>query len=116
MVNNLKGAKELLEKYKSITLEQLDSIYKRHPQWKGKKVMFDITEFGSMYCPLCISATHVCKKCVYSFRMINEWDIPCMDIIYKEMVKATSAIELFNALQKRISYLIHVIEWYENSN
>lgn len=36
-----------------------------------------------------------------------------MDIIYKEMEKASSAKELFNAIQKRISYLSHIIQWYE---
>ena len=106
-------AKKLLKKYKSITLEQLDNIYRKHPYWKGKDVMLNITAFSSIYCPICISASHKCKKCIYSFRIINEWDVPCIDIIYKEMVEATSAIELFNALQKRISYLTHVIEWYE---
>ena len=112
-MKNLKEAKELLEKYKSITLKELQEKYKRHPYWKGKRVMSSITEFGTIYCPICQGVSNVCEKCVYSFRITNKWDIPCMDIIYKEMKKATSAEELFNAIQKRISYLTHIIEWYE---
>lgn len=112
-MKNIKAAKKLLEKYKSITLEQLKNIYRRHPGWTGKKVMDSITEFGTVYCLICKGASNVCKKCVYSFRIVNKWDIPCMDIIYKEMSTASSAEELFNAIQKRISYLTHIIEWYE---
>lgn len=115
-MKNLKEAKELLEIYKSITLEQLKDIYKRHPDWEGLVVMSIITDFGTIYCPICKGASHVCKNCIYSFRIVNKRDTPCMDIIYKEMKNATSAEELFNAIQKRISYLTHVIEWYEINN
>lgn len=55
-MKNLKGVKELLEKYKSITLERLKDIYKRHPYWEGKKVMDSITNFGTIYCPICKGA------------------------------------------------------------
>lgn len=113
-MKNLKAAKELLEKYKSITLEELQEKYKWHPSWDGHNVMKSITEFGTIYCPICREASHGCKDCIYSFRIVNSWDIPCMDIIYKEMKNATSAEELYNAIQKRISYLNHVIQWYES--
>lgn len=112
-MKNLKEAKKLLEKYKVITLERLKDIYKRHPSWIGKNVMKSITEFGTIYCPICAEASNECENCIYSFRILNSWDLPCMDIIYKEMSNATSAEELFSAIQKRISYLTHVIEWYE---
>lgn len=111
-MKNLKEAKELLEKYKSITLEQLEHRYKRHPGYKGKLIMQTFTDFGTVYCILCKSANGVCSDCIYSF--INEKPtLQCMDSIYKEMSNSVSAEELFNAIQKRISYLTHVIEWYE---
>lgn len=111
-MKNIKAAKELLEKYKSITLEELEQKYKRRPYYKGKLIMSAFTGFGTIYCILCTSANCICSNCIYSFR--NEKPIPqCKDIIYKEMENATSAEELFNALQKRISYLTHIIEWYE---
>ena len=112
-MKNLKAAKELLEKYKSITLEELENRFKKRPYLKGRDVLLKITSFGTPYCIICEAASQTCSNCLYSFRRESEWCIPCMDIIYKEMDKATSAIELFNALQKRISYLTHVIEWYE---
>lgn len=111
-MKNLKAAKELLEKYKSITLEELEQNYKKFPDYKGKLIMSKFTGFGTVYCILCKSVNSICSDCIYSFK--NEKSIPqCKDIIYKEMENATSAEELYNALQKRISYLTHVIKWYE---
>lgn len=110
-MKNIEAAKELLEKYKSITLEQLKQEYKRYLLYKGKSVMFSITNFGTVFCVLCTSAGD-CNNCIYSFR-INEQRPPCKDTIYKEMENAVSAEELFGAIQKRISYLTHIIEWYE---
>ena len=119
-MKNLKEAKELLEKYKSITLEQLTQKYKifalKHFHLtEGRKVMRSITGFGSTQCILCIGANCICKNCIYSFRN-SQKEVPCIDIIYQEMEEAHSAEELFNAIQKRISYLTHVIEWYETMN
>ena len=113
---SIEAAKKLLEKYKSITLEELEEKYDLHPSWIGQIVMKKITGFGTIYCPICETVSGGCENCIYSFRIVNSWDIPCMDIIYKEMEEATSAIDLFNALQKRISYLTHVIEWYGINN
>lgn len=118
-MKNIKAAKKLLEKYKSITLEQLIQKYELlAPKYfrfrEGRYVLERMTHFGTHHCIICEEARCNCKNCIYSFRLKeNKWDIPCMDIIYKEMEKATSAEELFNAIQKRISYLTHVIEWYE---
>ena len=111
-MKDLKAAKELLEKYKSITLEELERDYKRYRAINGKQVMYNITNFGSIFCIICKSANMICSNCIYSFRK-EEPVLQCMDIIYKEMENAKSAEELFNAIQKRISYLNHIIEWYE---
>lgn len=111
-MKNLKEAKELLEKYKSITLEELEQKYKRFPYHNGKLIMQTFTDFGTVNCAICKSAYNMCSNCIYSFR--NERPVlQCMDIIYKEMENAMNAQDLFAAIQKRISYLTHVIEWYE---
>ena len=112
-MKNLRAAKKLLEKYKSITLEQLEQRYKRYPDYEGKLIMQTFTDFGTSYCILCKSVNSYCLNCIYSFRNEEKLALQCMDIIYKEMEKASSAEELFEAIQKRISYLTHVIEWYE---
>lgn len=113
-MKNIEAAKELLEKYKSITLEELEQKYKKFYGYKGKLIMSTFTNFGTRFCILCTSANCICSNCIYSFR--NEKSIPqCKDIIYKEMENAKSAEELYNAIQKRISYLNHVIQWYETN-
>lgn len=116
MVNNLKEAKKLLEKYKSITLEQLEETYDEVALKWGDEVLNEITGFGQTdSCMLCIAVNEVCKNCIYSFRLPSE-SSPCIDEIYDEMCCALNAEDLFAAIQKRISYLTHIIEWYENSN
>lgn len=113
-MKNLKEAKELLEMYKSITLEQLEEDYEKDPFLSGFDILNKITGFGNTTsCILCKAVDEGCINCIYSFR-IDE--IPCLDKIYIEMNKATSAEELYNAIQKRISYLTHVIEWYETNS
>ena len=111
-MKNIEAAKELLEMYKSITLENLKQKYKIFPGYNGKRIMQTFTDFGTVFCIICKSANNVCSNCIYSFRKENP-ALQCIDIIYREMSNATSAEELFNAIQKRISYLTHIIEWYE---
>lgn len=117
MVNNLKEAKELLEKYKSITLEQLEEAYNGEFLFgMGDEVLNEITGFGrNDSCMLCLAVNEVCENCIYSFRLPSE-SAPCIDGIYDEMCNALNAEDLFVAIQKRISYLTKVIKWYENSN
>lgn len=113
-MKNLKEAKELLEKYKSITLEELEEKYKKYAYVTGYHVMNAITGFGNIKdCIICHKVCSICSNCVYSFRLDVQRVSPCIDTIYREMSEALSAKELFNAIQKRISYLTHVIEWYE---
>lgn len=111
-MKNIEAAKELLEEYKSITLEQLEYQYKICPNYRGKIIMQSFTDFGTTHCILCRSAFNHCSNCIYSF-IDKKPALKCKDIIYKEMENATSAEELYNAIQKRISYLTHIIEWYE---
>lgn len=112
-MKNIEAAKKLLEMYKSITLEQLEEDYKENPILVGFDFLNKITGFGDTNsCILCKAVYKVCVSCIYSFR-VGERLFPCVDKIYIEMDRATSAEELFNAIQKRISYLTHIIEWYE---
>ena len=52
-MKNIEAAKELLEKYKSITLEQLEQRYKRYPNSKGDLIMQTFTNFDTGDCILC---------------------------------------------------------------
>lgn len=114
-IKNIVAAKILLEKYKSITLEELKEKYEKYAYITGFHVLNAITGFGSTKdCILCQEVYSVCSNCIYSFRSNNKYiRSHCMDTIYQEMSEALSAEGLYNAIQKRISYLTHVIEWYE---
>ena len=111
-MKNIEAAKELLERYKNITLEQLEQKYRIFPEYNGKRIMQTFTDFGTIACILCNSVNCNCSNCIYSFRGEDPF-LQCTDVIYNEMFHAKSAEELFNAVQKRISYLTHIIEWYE---
>ena len=120
-MKNLEVAKELLEKYKSVTLEELEQVFKDLQESQevydhiidGDMVLNTITGFGETYtCLLCKAVNGICKDCIYSFRL-NERPIPCIDIIYRRICNSETAEELYQYLQQRISYLSHVIEWYK---
>lgn len=121
-MKNLEAAKELLEKYKNVTLEELKQVFKNFQEnyqegdiIDGHIVLNTITGFGeTSTCLLCRSVNEVCEDCVYSFRL-NERNIPCLDVIYDRICNSTTAEELYQYLQQRISYLSHIIEWYEHS-
>ena len=69
MVNNLKEAKKLLEKYKSITLEQLEEAYDEVGLKRGDEILSEITGFGqTSSCILCLAVDEVCENCIYSIR------------------------------------------------
>ena len=113
---NLETAKELLEAYKNITLEDLEELFSENPTWDGHDVLNVITGFGNSDCMLCQSANCNCNACIYSFRLSIEYQTPCIDIIYNKIDYSQCAEQLFEAIQQRISYITHIIEWYENCN
>lgn len=120
-MKNLEVAKELLEKYKSVTLEELKQVFKDLQESQedglvdGDMVLNALTGFGEpQTCLLCRAVNEICEDCIYSFRL-SERPIPCIDIIYHRICNSMYAEELYRYLQQRISYLSHVIEWYENS-
>ena len=119
-MKNLEAAKELLERYKNITLEELKQVFKDFQEnyqegdiIDGDTVLNTLTGFGEPNtCLLCKTVNRICEYCIYSFRL-KEGPIPCIDIIYHRICNSETAEELYQYLQQRISYLSHVIEWYE---
>lgn len=120
-MKNLEAAKELLERYKNVTLEELKQVFKDLQEnyqedddiVDGDTVLNALTGFGDpSTCLLCKAVNGFCEDCIYSFR-INEESVPCLDSIYNRMSGSETAEELYHYLQQRISYLTHVIEWCE---
>lgn len=118
-MNNLNEARELLEKYQSITLDDIERIYLEGQEDNciidGHDVLNKLVGFGEEEtCMLCKAVQGNCDICIYKFRNQKDFCIPpCVDLIYRAICDSLSPKDTFNALQKRISYLEHVIQYYE---
>lgn len=121
-MKNLKEARELLEKYQSITLDNIERIYLEGQEDNctidGHDVLNRLVGFGEEEtCVLCKAVQGNCDICIYKFREPEGFCTPpCVDLIYREICDSLNPKDTFNALQKRISYLKHVIQYYEYQN
>lgn len=122
---NINSAKNLLEKYKSLTFEQLEERFNILKiqfirKCRGDDVMLSFTGFGACEtCSLCLEAKKLvidkedlCEHCIYK---LTATPYPyCIDTTYDEIVHATNPKELYEALQDRIKYLESTINILEN--
>ena len=105
-------AKELIQEYKNITLEQLEKLYETFKD--GKSVLYEITGFGyTRTCILCIYAEGRCENCIHKYN--PNWEdkriFPCTNDIYTKMANAKDADSLYTAIQERINYLEKLISY-----
>lgn len=116
----IKAAKELIDKYQSITLEQLKNLWKNEVEQNpecvidGGWVLGLITGFGSCDCVLCKAVNQNCSLCIHKHR--PNWDkqgIPCVDGLYYKMEKACTPEELYGYIQNRIEYLKYLMSYAE---
>lgn len=120
----MNAAKKLIDKYKSITLEQLKNLWEKesndHPDYiiNGGWILELITGFGSCACILCKAANQNCNICIhkykYNLKSSSEYDICfCIDNLYIEMKSTETYKELYECIQKRIKYLEKLISYAE---
>jgi hypothetical protein len=118
----IEAVKELIDKYQSITLEQLKSLWENEVEQNpgcvidGGWVLSLITGFGSCACVLCKAANQRCLHCIHQYN--PEWDShgnPCMDGLYSNMEEAKTPEELYEYIPKRIEYLKSLIECSNNN-
>lgn len=127
-IKNLDAAKRLVEKYESITREELESNA-REDEDLWHNVLFRITGFGSLKkCCLCKecynedsneSSNPNCTKCLYSWNTdsVNSWSIPCVgQDTYRDICDAESLDELYEAIQNRADFIENLIKEIENDN
>lgn len=125
---NINAARKLLEKYQSLTLDELtkvwiklDSELGNECEIQGSDVLSEITGFGcTSTCMLCkeaqtlkVAEESYCSHCVYSTQYPGV-DMFCLDHTYDAMVYAENKKQLFNAIQNRIKYLKETIDFCEN--
>ena len=113
----IKAAKELIDKYQSITLEQLKSLWESETEQNpeciidGGWILGLITGFGSCACVLCKAANQSCLMCIHKYR--PNWDYcgnPCVNDLYDNMAESRTPEELYKYIQNRIEYLNYLIE------
>ena len=113
----IKAVEELIDKYQSITLDQLRSLWETESEQNygcvinGGWVLSLITNFGSCACILCKAANQHCFNCIHKYN--PDWDqcsTPCIDGLYTNMEEARTPEELYGYIQNRIEYLNYLIE------
>lgn len=124
---NINAAKNLLEKYQSITLDELTMVWLKleldsECGIQGSDVLEEITGFGSTgTCMLCkeaqtlkVDGEFFCNHCIYSIHGYPSIDMFCLDSTYDAIAEAKNEKQLFEAIQNRIKYLKETIDFYEN--
>lgn len=113
----IKATNELIDKYQSITLEQLRSLWEKESEQNpeciidGGWVLSLLTGFGSCACVLCKAANQDCSLCIHKYR--PNWDkhgLPCTDPLYFNMEKAKTPEKLYECIKNRIEYLKYLTE------
>ena len=135
MEKNINAARQLLEKYESITLEMITEIWERledsdaHPFFSnsGSSVLKELTGFGSLVkCLLCTEARQLaqqteyaqnnpayCFHCIYVNNTQKLDSYLCVEDTYRNLMHAETPQEIYSALQLRIEFLQKAIQDYE---
>lgn len=121
MVKNLESAKELVELYRSITIEQLKEVYNKLYTEDGayfEGVIHEITGFGSVRtCHLCKPINGFCPDCIHGQGESYTMVCPCInDETYENIENAESIQDLYDAIQARADYIESLIKRVENGN
>jgi len=104
-IKNLKEFKTLIKKYRSITIEQIESAYKKTTSFYfDGEVACILTGFGSKStCTLCHPYRAGCAGCVYCELLGINYG--CLTETYDEIRVAKSSQDLYNAIQNRANYM-----------
>lgn len=112
------AALKLADKYRSITLEELEESEDNSRQFPYH-TLETITGFGdTKTCPICQSINGECSNCIYSFKMPKRDDwYYCVDsITYGNIYEAESYEELLEAINKRADYIEDLVNKIKNDN
>lgn len=121
MVKNLEAAKELVELYRSITIEQLEEMYNKLYEEDDEvffeNILHEITGFGSVSsCYLCKPIGGRCPDCIHGQGVCTVASPCAFDETYENIIDAQSIEDLYDAIQDRADYLENLIKQTENGN
>lgn len=116
----------LIEKYETITLEEIDK-YDTSPFWLASSIMSCITGFSSARCTLCkplysnkySSRSLDCTKCVYAIDAKNDDtdNTFCINIVniisYDAIAYASNPYELIKACWIRAKHMREIWDIYQ---
>ena len=117
MKDKPKNTKEfivLMNRYETITLEEIKEAWENSYVKRGHDVAQSLTGFGgSSTCTLCLAVKEDCSKCVYG-RSERGW-YGCLDKphdkTYHNIDHTKTPLQLRNALRKRAK---HMKEYYKH--
>lgn len=114
----IKAALELVDKYRSITLEDLEAyqIGEDEDIWES---LANITGFGyTDKCPICLSVNRECNQCIYSFRrtLRENWYYCCDNYTSDDIYNANSYEELLDAIKNRADYIEDLVNRIKSDN
>jgi len=111
-IKNLEAAKELVKKYNSITIEEIEKKFDKD----YFSTIKNITGFGSVktcsLCQYCFNSVldGTCKECIY----VMVTDVTCSSVVnfktYHAIKYATNTIELLTAIKNRAKHLQSLID------
>lgn len=115
----IKAALELVAKYRSITLEDLES-QPIDDEWEDIwESLSKITGFGYKdRCPICLSVNNECNQCIYSFRraLRENWNYCCDNSTSEDIYDANSYEELLDAIKNRADYIEDLVNRIKSDN
>lgn len=112
------AALKLVDKYRSITLEELKESEK-DDGGAPCDILGRITGFGdTRTCSICQSVNVECNNCIYSFKKPkqDDWYYCIEDITYGNIYDSESYEELLEAINKRADYIEDLVNKIKNDN
>lgn len=112
------AALKLVDKYRSITLEELEESEDNSCQVPYHTLGI-ITGFNDKRtCSICQSVNGECNDCIYSFKMPkrDDWYYCVDDITYGDIYDSESYEELLEAINKRADYIEDLVNRIKNDN
>jgi len=121
-IKNLEAAKELVKKYNSITIEEIEKLEEAAKEQNnilysyGRFITNALTGFGdSNTCILCIwMIIDTCTGCIYEALTNNTCSKGINEKTYEAIRDANNTIELLTAIKERAKYLQSLIDQAES--
>lgn len=113
------AALKLVDKYRSITLEELKELGKDNHCDIPHCILKMITGFGdTRTCSICQSVNVECNNCIYSFKKPkqDDWYYCLDDITFGNICDSKTYEELLEAINKRADYIEDLVNRIKNDN